>query len=106
MSGADRIRFAGKILGSHRDYWVAAGALNEPEETNSDPAIEKRGSGVNHLVYWVTDNLLGDWIQLPDCNPSHIVAARRIKHIMTGDLNAEVNSNPKFPGKERHFLRA
>lgn len=69
MSGADRIRFAGKILGSHRDYWVAAGALNEPEETNSDPAIEKRGSGVNHLVYWVTDNLLGDWIQLPDCNP-------------------------------------
>jgi radial spoke head protein 4/6 len=25
---------------------------------------------------------------------------------MTGDLNAEVNSNPKFPGKERHFLRA
>jgi len=25
---------------------------------------------------------------------------------MTGDLNAEVNSNPVFPGKERHFLRA
>lgn len=25
---------------------------------------------------------------------------------MTGDLNAEVNSNPKFHGKERHFLRA
>lgn len=25
---------------------------------------------------------------------------------MTGDLNADVNSNPAFPGKERHFLRA
>lgn len=25
---------------------------------------------------------------------------------MTGQLDAEVNSNPKFPGKERHFLRA
>lgn len=25
---------------------------------------------------------------------------------MTGDLNASVNSNPSFPGKERHFLRA
>lgn len=25
---------------------------------------------------------------------------------MTGDLNAEIVSNPPFPGKERHFLRA
>lgn len=25
---------------------------------------------------------------------------------MTGDLNASINSNPQFPGKERHFLRA
>jgi len=61
---------------------------------------------VNQLVFWVTDNLLHDWIQLPDAKPSHIEAARQIKHLMTGDLNAEVNSNPAFPGKERHFLRA
>ena len=57
-------------------------------------------------MYWVTDNLLSDWIQLPDCKPEHIVAARQIKHIFTGDLNASVNSNPSFPGKERHYLRA
>lgn len=25
---------------------------------------------------------------------------------MTGDLNACIDSNPPFPGKERHFLRA
>lgn len=25
---------------------------------------------------------------------------------MSGDLNAQINSNPSFPGKERHFLRA
>lgn len=25
---------------------------------------------------------------------------------MTGELNADLNSNPVFPGKERHFLRA
>ena len=25
---------------------------------------------------------------------------------MTGHLNANVKSNPPFPGKERHFLRA
>jgi|TARA_B110000503_G_C7016014_1_gene357766 radial spoke head protein 4A len=29
-----------------------------------------------------------------------------IKHVMTGDLNASIASNPPFPGKERHFLRA
>lgn len=25
---------------------------------------------------------------------------------MTGNLNANVDTNPPFPGKERHFLRA
>jgi hypothetical protein len=34
------------------------------------------------------------------------VAARTIKHIMTGNLDAPVLSMPWFPGKERHFLRA
>jgi radial spoke head protein 4A len=29
-----------------------------------------------------------------------------IKHIFTGNLNAPVNSNPEFMGKERHLLRA
>jgi radial spoke head protein 4A len=33
-------------------------------------------------------------------------AARQIKHILTGHLNASIDSNPSFPGKERHFLRA
>jgi hypothetical protein len=54
----------------------------------------------------VTENLLSDWIQLPDCKPEHIKVARQIKHIMTGNLNASINSNPSFPGKERHYLRA
>jgi radial spoke head protein 4A len=29
-----------------------------------------------------------------------------IKYAFTGDLNANINSCPPFPGKERHFLRA
>lgn len=29
-----------------------------------------------------------------------------IKYIFTGNLNASINSNPPFPGKERHLLRA
>lgn len=47
-----------------------------------------------------------DWIQLPDVTPAQIQAARMIKHICTGNLNASIESNPPFPGKERHFLRA
>jgi hypothetical protein len=76
MSGADRIRFAGKVLGTRKDYWLVSGVLIEPAENNQDVVIEKRGAGVNQLVFWVTDNLLNDWIQLPDCQPQHIQAAR------------------------------
>jgi hypothetical protein len=76
MSGADRIRFAGKVLGTRKDYWLVSGVLIEPAENNQDVVIEKRGAGVNQLVFWVTDNLLNDWIQLPDCQPQHIKAAR------------------------------
>jgi len=68
--------------------------------------MEQRGEGVNRWVYWVTDNLLDDWIQLPDVKPEHLVSSRLIKHILTGNLNATIDSNPPFPGKERHFLRA
>ena len=76
MSGADRIRFAGKVLGTRKDYWLVSGVLIEPAENNQDVVIEKRGAGVNQLVFCVTDNLLNDWIQLPDCQPQHIQAAR------------------------------
>jgi len=68
--------------------------------------MEPRSKGVNETVFWVTDNLLNDWIQLPDCRPEHIQQARLIKHIFTGDLNADVDTNPAFKGKERHLLRA
>lgn len=49
---------------------------------------------------------MGDWIQLPDVQPEHIVASRMVKKMLTGNLNAEVNSCPPFPGKERNLLRA
>jgi radial spoke head protein 4A len=47
MSGAERMRFAGKILGTEKDYWVVSGVLVEPSENNVDASIEKRGSGSN-----------------------------------------------------------
>ena len=72
MSGAESLRFAGKIFGTSKDYWVAIGRLPQPEEDSKDPTMEPRSKGVNETVFWVTDNLLNDWIQLPDCRPEHI----------------------------------
>ena len=76
MSGADSIRFAGKIFGTRSDYWIAMGQGAPPEEDSKDTSVEPRGKGVNATVFWVTDNLLGDWIQLPDCRPADIKQAR------------------------------
>ena len=106
MSGADSLRFGGKIFGTEADYWIAIGKLPEAEEDARDATMEPRGKGVNELVFWVTSNLLHDWVQLPDCRPEHIKQARQIKHVFTGNLNAEVDTNPHFSGKERHLLRA
>lgn len=80
--------------------------LETAEESKGDYYTEKRGEGVNRYVYYVTDSLLEDWVQLPDLKPEHLVVAKMIKHVCTGNLNASIDSNPPFPGKERHFLRA
>lgn len=106
LSGARSLRFMGKIFGTKKDYWIVSGTLDHVEEPLRDRQVEPRGTGVNTSVYWVTDNVLHDWIQLPECKPEYIAFARLIKHVLTGDLNATIDSNPPFPGKERHFLRA
>ena len=106
MSGANSLRLWGKIYGTEKDYWIVEGSLDTPEENKNEYGVEKRGAGVNQFVYWVTDNLLEDWVQLPDLKPDHIVFARLMKHFFTGNLNATINCNPPFPGKERHYLRA
>lgn len=49
---------------------------------------------------------MNDWIQLPDVEPEQIKLARNFKKLLTGNLNSPVDSNPRFPGKERHLLRA
>merc|ERR1719507_29205 len=75
MSGAESVRFGGKIFGTGADYWIAYGKLSTSEEDSKDSTIEKRGTGVNETVFWVTDNLLNDWVQLPDCRPQDLKTA-------------------------------
>lgn len=61
MSGAESLSFFGKIYGTQKDYWIASGKLNTEEEAQ-DASREPRGEGVNACVYWVTDNLMNDWV--------------------------------------------
>lgn len=69
MSGATKIKFAAKIYGTLQDYWVLSGYLADEGGPGLGEGTEARGEGINSLVYWAANDLLGDWIQLPDCMP-------------------------------------
>ncbi len=61
---------------------------------------------MNRCAYWVTNSVVGEWVELPDATPGTIRVARQLKHVFTGRPNADVISNPFFPGKEKELLRA
>ncbi len=47
-----------------------------------------------------------NWVRLPDATPESIVAARGLKKIFTGDLEAPVVTVPYFAAPEKLLLRA
>eukprot|EP00746_Dinoflagellata_sp_MGD_P163850 gnl/MRDRNA2_/MRDRNA2_92111_c0_seq1.p1 gnl/MRDRNA2_/MRDRNA2_92111_c0~~gnl/MRDRNA2_/MRDRNA2_92111_c0_seq1.p1 ORF type:complete len:442 (+),score=144.76 gnl/MRDRNA2_/MRDRNA2_92111_c0_seq1:88-1413(+) len=105
--GITKLRFWGKILGTQADYYVAEAQLEaagDPDE--NDPDFEPSGTGANAMSFWVTTSLTGTWEKLPHVRPTEIKAARKIKKVMTGDLNAKVITHPHFPGTEKELLRA
>jgi len=116
----EKLRLWGKILGTDADFYVAEGTLQGPVSTpppegapvqpvlpgSPEYDVEERGQGANTSTYWVSAGGAAPWIRLPAARASHIVAARKVKHLMTGDLGSPVLSTPWFPGKERHLLRA
>ena len=112
------IRFFGKIYGISKDYYIVecTGDVAEEEgeeppageggEEEADPKLEPKGTGVNELTYYVTQDSLSDWKRLPDLSYKDLLAAREIKVLFTGDLERPIFTNPFFFGKEKHFLRA
>lgn len=108
-NGYTRIRLWGKILGTDADYYVAEaykeGESGEPDE--NDPDFEPAGQGSNKYTYLVTNDLASqEWIRLPNIRPKEIVAARRIKKLMSGKTTAKVVTHPSFAGTEEVLLRA
>lgn len=118
----ESLRVWGKLLGTSGDYYVAEGVLQAPPKAPDSappPApqpfvlpgspeydVEPRGQGANACAYWVSQGGSAPWVRLPAARASHIVAARRIQKLLTGDLASPVLSAPWFPGEERHLLRA
>merc|ERR1719382_1539078 len=103
------------MLGTNADYYVAEGLLQSPPGALPAPPtlpntpeddVEAKGEGANTYSYWVSTGGSAPWIRLPAARASHIVAARSVKRMLTGDLSSPVLSTPWFPGKERHLLRA
>jgi len=108
-NGYTRIRLWGKMLGTDADYYVAEaykeGDVGEPDEENPD--AEPAGSGANKYSYLVTNDLASqEWTKLPNTRPKDILAARRIKKLLTGNTSAKVVTHPPFPGTEDVLLRA
>ncbi|EPY26402.1 flagellar radial spoke component [Angomonas deanei] len=108
------IRFVGKIFGTSGNYYVISSRryVKDGEkvykEVNTMPkAPRKKGTvpvqpepgyvGCNRLSFWVTSHPSSQWVLLPDVTPQQICAARHIRRLFSGDLEAEVVSSPPFP---------
>ena len=104
---AGMLTFFGKIYGTEKDYYIVQGSdIDPPAEFNYDADMEHRKEdGVNQFVYYVTNDLTGDWTELPDVKPSQIICSRLIRYTFTGDLKRQIYTNPYFNGQEQHYLR-
>jgi len=110
--GVATVRFFGKFLGTHADYYVFETTLQTPPEEPEEvlapgqAPMEAVGSGANACVYFACNHLGGPLTQLPTVKPAHIKAARAIKKLLTGRLSSAVSAYPLFPGNEAAYLRA
>ena len=101
------VTFFGKIYGTEKDYYIVeATEIDPPENFNYDNDMEKRKEdGINKNVFYVTNDLLEKWVELPDVKPSQIKVSRLIRYTFTGNLENKIYSNPTFNGQEKHLLR-
>eukprot|EP00672_Neobodo_designis_P018527 CAMPEP_0174839140 /NCGR_PEP_ID=MMETSP1114-20130205/7856_1 /TAXON_ID=312471 /ORGANISM="Neobodo designis, Strain CCAP 1951/1" /LENGTH=549 /DNA_ID=CAMNT_0016073261 /DNA_START=54 /DNA_END=1703 /DNA_ORIENTATION=+ len=82
-------------------------ALNTYRAKEAARVLAEDAKGANEFTYYVaTSDDLTAWVRLPDVLPQHIVAARDICKLFTGNLTAAVDTLPAFPGCEKHYLRA
>lgn len=91
-------------LSDYRPKTVPLPMILKPEVIQIQP--EEIGTGLNSQIYFVCNQIGDEWTELPSVTPQHIIVSRQIKKYLTGNLNNEIISVPKFPGKEKHYLRS
>ena len=106
-SDATNVRLWGKIYGLKSDYYIIQGSLRHfPMQKPGIPYTEQRGNeGLNRFTFWVSNNILDDFYELPEVTAEQIVASRYFKYHFTGDLNCKVRAFCHFPGVEAHLLK-
>ncbi|XP_055848336.1 radial spoke head protein 6 homolog A-like [Episyrphus balteatus] len=75
-------------------------------QVNFDIPPEPMGTGLHRRTYFVVNSLTDEWVELPVVDPEQVKISRKIKKILTGELNADIISFPDFPGSEKNYLRA
>lgn len=52
-----QVKFWGKIMASQKDYYIAEGISEDAgEQVEMPPNVELKGTGINKLGYWVTND--------------------------------------------------
>lgn len=108
----DHIRYWGRIFGIKLNYFIAEAELSDDEikkrlsGDGGGESNEQWGSGLNQKTYFVCHCLGDEWIELPKVTSKDIEMSQKIRKHFTGDLNSEIQSNPKFVGSEKNLLRA
>lgn len=102
-SQALSLRFFGKFATMKDDYYIVEAvtegeADGEEGEEEKDPTMEEPGTGVNKFTYFATSSPFEKWTKLPQLSPGHLASARKIRHMLTGNLDAPIIQNPFFFG--------
>jgi hypothetical protein len=84
---------------------LQAEGAEKREPAPGEPPMETE-TGCNKYMYFVCSGLGQPVTQLADVSLAQIVAARGVNKLLTGNLDAPLNSHPPYPGMERNFLRA
>ena len=100
------LRFWGKFFCTKNDYFVCEAVSRKVVQDPVPDDWEPAGVGINQQSFWVTNDLMETWVELPVIGPQHQLITKKTRASLTGDLNANVNVYPPFPGKEKHYLKA
>lgn len=63
------MRFWGKILCSGKDYYVCEAITNSQFADKQPANCEVKGEGANTYTYFVSQDILDEWFELPLITP-------------------------------------